>query len=271
MGQQIVSRIRSPNCAPNQRQAHHLSIGSTPTSRVLKLIQMIGEQGPITLGELVDRSNLPRTSVYRACQLLKDNGWIYPRLSDNAFLLSFSLEESFAAAHYSSNELEICHQYMSDVKSKATYHATLSSLCGLGKVSDLDTTIKFGELNQAHSLAFSNVAIAALSSLSGPAVQRHLKHFLENATLEERNFIEQGKLLELLNKAKRNGHVWGIDSTEISIPFGMVVNNPYVLTMSVRSVSNRKVRHLERDLPSFKHAIGDLFSTHGIDGSCSAG
>jgi DNA-binding IclR family transcriptional regulator len=265
MDQQMISRAKNLNCAPDQGRVHNLSAGGTPTSRVLKLVQIIGESGPITLGELVSRSNLPRTSVYRACQLLKDDGWIYSRLRDNAFLLSSSLEENFAAARYSSNELEICRQYMSDVKSKATYHATLSSVCGTGSVCDLDTTIKFGELNSAHSLAFSNTAIAALSLLSRSTVLRHFNEFLKHATLEERNFIEQGQLLEHVNRATRDGHVWGIDSTEVSIPFNMAVNNPHVLTISIRSVSSRKVVHLKRDLPSFKQTIGNLFSSQALE------
>lgn len=164
---------------------------SKATDRLLIVFETIARQGPILLTDLTAATDLPRSAVHRAAQVLQRRGWIRARLSDHAYELSGAFDAMMSNAAFASEEGEALAPLMAELAGK-TMHADLGVFRSLGVFQLVESTDKTAHLGP-RSLVSSQLALIAQAALGAEARVRHLDAFMAGADEGERQIITSGR------------------------------------------------------------------------------
>lgn len=163
------------------------------TDRVFVILETIAKDGPITLSELTETVELPRSSVHRAAMTLQRLGWVRARFNDHAYELSSKLDHMMADAHFVYEEVDALTSIMAEVKASRLAHADVGVFVRLGSFQIVDSTDPRVELNKAESMVTSRIAKVAQLSLDKTSLVRNLDAYLKDAGEDEARLVENGR------------------------------------------------------------------------------
>lgn len=168
------------------------------TQRVFIVFETIVSKGPLTLAQLTDDIDLPRSTLHRALQSLEERGWIRARLHDHAYEVTHRFDVVVANARSAQEELELITPVMQAMASE-TLFVDFGMFIKPGKFVTLDSNDRKIKLNEPHLLSGSLMAQMALRNLPEAASQRHVDAYLDESPLSERNFLKRDIFLQHLH------------------------------------------------------------------------
>lgn len=223
----------------------------TPTDRALRVLDLLASHGPLTLTQLTDLTETPRSAIHRACQTLEKNHWITPRLWDHAYVLHSRL--NLHAQKEGEKTVETLRHHMK-ISHKKGFHADLAFLNPKGIIQLIDSTDKTQDIPQEIPPVFDPISMAIQIPLPPVVLTRLLAKYVETANYEERQEIQTGNHMKKLKNHRQKDMVQdGKDSASIAIPLS--ANTFYALRLRPHSPKARLKNALIDQIVTIKSAF----------------
>lgn len=191
------------------------------TERLLSVFEAIAQHGPLTLAALTEATDLPRSAVHRAAQVLQRRGWVRARLSDHAYAVSSRFDDAIANARYAQEEAEALAPLMARLAKDWGGQVDIGLFVARGVFEVVDSTARRIRLGR-RSLVVSPIAVAAQVSLPPAGRVRHLDAFLMQATDDEAEFVTSGQHFRQVKNAETTIMETGglsLEGEEVLTPF----------------------------------------------------
>lgn len=213
--------ILSSNSTGSESAAHDSTSTGVSTdygARLLLVVELVAQLGPITFNNLMQRSALPKSSLWRILQTLRSRGWVQARVSDGAFQVTKLLDSYFANGKIGRPEVVELGAILESFSGVREAAMAIGSLSANGRYEYLDWTRTWDASFADTSLVFGPGPKAALLGCSRRAVKRYYDQYVEIATPEEAKEITEGDLVSDLQKIACSGPiVWSHDELSFAV------------------------------------------------------
>jgi DNA-binding IclR family transcriptional regulator len=172
-------------------------VSTSPTARVLRVAACIAMNGPISHGEIVGRTGIPKAAVWRMVHALRQERWVRLRECDNKLEFTNSLDRMLAGAHFADQEFESFPVLLRDLSMDLSAELDLTTFSAPGVVTILQTTRRGAEGMAAMPQSGDPAVTALFLACNSEEFERNLegyrkkqKHFpeaLDNITIARRD------------------------------------------------------------------------------------
>lgn len=169
------------------------------TERVFVIFETIARKGPVSLADLTDYVNLPRSAVHRAVQTLQKREWVRARLYDHCYELSSRFDMFMANCRAAHSEVEEITPILKTVSADG-FFAEFGLFTRLGFFELLESTDKHNVLGEAVSLVQNPMPKAILRKLPTDQRVRHAQAHLNQCSREDEVAIKSGIFAKDLTK-----------------------------------------------------------------------
>ena len=174
------------------------------TERVFQIFETIARLGPVSLADLTEAVDLPRSAVHRSVQTLQRRGWVRARLYDHCYELSSKFDMFMANCQAASAEVEAIAPLMADISSEG-YHVDFGMFTRPGYFETLETTDRNIAITTPHSLLNSLMVLVTLKNLPTSQQIRHIEAYLRYGSETEATAIKAGDASKALRNISTEG------------------------------------------------------------------
>lgn len=174
------------------------------TERVFHIFETIARLGPVSLADLTQAVDLPRSAVHRSVQTLQRRGWVRARLYDHCYELSSKFDMFMANCQAALTEVEKIAPVMAEIATQG-YHVDFGMFTRPGYFETLETTDRNILITTPQSLLSSMMVLVVLKNLEPAQQIRHIEAYLRYGSVIEAEAIKQGEASKILRDVPAEG------------------------------------------------------------------
>lgn len=180
---------------------------AAPTVRILRILDLLVLNGPMTLADLLEALPFSRASVWRALDTLRSEGWVRLRQNDGAYVLTEARRMRLSAAIGGAPEAEVFLTHWADWPAVRDTHFELSVVTPGGALETIETSAPGISVPVTRRDLQDDAMLVALMAMPRVDLVRHLNAVIEIATEADRRFIQSGALSARLQDMRLSGRV----------------------------------------------------------------
>jgi len=209
--------------------------------RTLKIAETLAREGPLSLKDLT--ANLPfhRSSIWRALDVLRQQGWIRTQLGGNMYEISNKFRDMIVRNNRVTHNTEEIYPVLSFILDRGLYHIDYGCFEKPGQFVLLESSRSTFAQKEV-SLTDDSLAIAAQLHMSAKKLQEHLDAFASTASKEERLILQSDEHIDLLNRCRSQNQIWDDERTEVSICLSKIAKRDCAIRISLKTptIKNKK-------------------------------
>lgn len=218
------------------------------TPRLILIFHAVVLYGPITLPQLTKELTVPRASIWRALDALRQAGWIRMRLGDKAFEVSHDISKVLANANATLPGIAQVVNLVRPLSEEGNINIEIGMFTDIGRFEIVETTQKTGYTAAALSLTDDLIAIAGQLALPPPSLVHHVRAFLEVSNPEERRVVTSGEHNEMLRDLKHQTVIWNEDNDAACLPMPCASNTGLAVQLELKVKTKRKTAAFLEDI-----------------------
>jgi DNA-binding IclR family transcriptional regulator len=146
-----------------------------PSARILRTIECLASEGPMTLDQLSERLGVSKSAVWRVVGHLRDAEWVRLKQGNRLIELHHRIDEMFSCATFSDEEFVGIRDKLDDLAAELAVHVDLFALTHNDSVDLIDTTRRWrGDRAALSELLDDDVLMVMRSAMSDAVLARHL-------------------------------------------------------------------------------------------------
>lgn len=212
--------------------------------RTLKIAEILARDGPLSLKDL--SANLPfhRSSIWRALDILRQQGWVRTQLGGKLFEISNQFRNILVLNSHGTDNTEEIDPILSFILSHGLYHIDYGCFKEPGKFVLLESSRGTFSQKERMSLTDDNIAIAAQLHMSPHRLKEHLDAFIITASNDERLIVQSNGHIEMLKQYRSHNQVWDDEGTEVSVCLSKLVKRECAIKISLKAPTLKNKRGL---------------------------
>lgn len=210
------------------------------TPRLIVVFHAVVLYGPITLPQLTKELGIPRASIWRALDTLRQAGWIRMRLGDKAFEVSHDISKVLGNANVTLPGIAQIVNLVRPLSEGGNINVEIGMFTDLGRFEIVETSQKTGYTAPPLSLTDDLIAIAGQLALLPSTLLRHVSAFLEVSNPEERRVVTSGEHGEMLRDLKHQTVIWNGDNDTACLPMPCATNTGLAVQLELKVKSKLK-------------------------------
>lgn len=216
--------------------------------RLILVFHAVVVYGPVTLQQLTQKLPVPRASIWRALDTLRDAGWIRMRLGDKAFEMSHDISQAWVNANATLPGVVQIVDLVRPFGEGGNINIEIGMFTDVGRFEIVETTRKTGYTAPPLSLTDDMIAIAGQLALPPSLLQRHVRAFLEASSPEERCVVTSGEHNKLLRNLKHQAVIWNDDNDTACLPMPSAAHTGLAVQLELKTKTRRKTAAFMEDV-----------------------
>lgn len=225
------------------------------TPRLIVVFHAVVLCGPITLPQLTKELGIPRASIWRALDRLRQAGWIRMRLGDNAFEVSHDISKVLANANATLPGIAQVVNLLSSLGEVGNINIEIGMFTDVGRFEIVETTQKTGYSAPPLSLTDDLIAIAGQLALPSSSLLRHVSAFLEVSNPEEHRVVTSGEHNQMLRDLKHQTVIWNEDNDTACLPMPCAANTGLAVQLELKIKTKRKTAAFMEDVDALSRQV----------------
>lgn len=174
--QYIFEEDRIDHAEPLEVSAPDKGLGfdNTPSARVLSIVELLCQRGPLTYKEISLALNLSRAATWRLVATLRDAGWVCVRQGGSLIHLDPRLDEVFAKASFADIEFTDVAVALSEVADVHPVHIDLFAPNRFGHLVLQETTRRLTVSAPITDTPDDLLLLAMHAAMTRPQFDRHV-------------------------------------------------------------------------------------------------
>lgn len=178
-------------------------VSASPTARVLRVAACIAMNGPISHGEIVGRTGIPKAAVWRMVHALRQERWVRLRECDNKLEFTNSLDRMLAGAHFADQEFESFPVLLRDLSMDLSAELDLTTFSSPGVMTIFQTTRRRAESMAAMPQSGDPAVTALFLICNSEEFERNLEGYRK----KQKHFPEALDSLIVARKGQANKEI----------------------------------------------------------------
>lgn len=146
-----------------------------PSARILRTVECLATDGPMTLDQLSERLGVSKSAVWRVVGHLREAGWVQLKQGNRLIELHYRIDELFSRASFSDEEFAGIRDMLEDVPSEFAVHIDLFALTHNDGIEMIDTTRRWrGDQSVLMEALDEDVVLVMRSVMTDSMLARHL-------------------------------------------------------------------------------------------------
>jgi|GEM_PF-7060861 len=230
------------NVRANQANAEADTNFTGSALRTLKIAEILARDGPLSLKDLSKKLPFHRSSIWRALDVLRRQGWVRTQLGGKLFEISNQFRNILDLNSHGSDNTEEIDPILSFILDHGLYHIDYGCFKEPGNFVLLESSRGAFTREERMSLTDDNLAIAAQLHMPSHRLKEHLDAFIFTASNEERLIAQSNSHFEMLKQYRPQNQVWDDEGTEVSVCLSKLVQRDCAIKISLKtpSIKNKK-------------------------------